>query len=82
VASRRPSLIPFANLMYGPHFTVRVLPDNESGTVHVASARELRQGNPLGSLLFASVLQHPLQLQGVAAAHPAVHPIAYTDDKG
>jgi hypothetical protein len=36
------------------------------------------QGDPLGPLLFALVLQRPLV--AVATAHPAVHSIAYADD--
>jgi hypothetical protein len=64
--------------MYGAHSTVRFFSDNDSGTVNVVSARRVRQGDPLVPLLFALVLQRPLE--AVAAAHTAIHPIAYADD--
>jgi hypothetical protein len=74
-----PPLVPFTNLLYGAHSTVRFFSDKDSGTVDVVSARGVRQGDPRGPLLFARVVQRPLE--AVAAAHPAVHPIAYADDK-
>jgi hypothetical protein len=76
VASRHP--YPFTNLMYGAHSTVNVFCGTETGTVDIVSSRGVRQGNPLGPLLFAPVPQR--QLEAVAAAHPGVHPIAYADD--
>jgi hypothetical protein len=47
VASRHPSMVPFANLMYGAHTTVRFFSDHESGTVAIASVRGVHQGDPL-----------------------------------
>jgi hypothetical protein len=72
VTSRHPSLVPFANLMYGARTTVRFFSATATDTVDIVSARGVRQGDPLGPLLFALVLQRPLE--AVAAAHPSVHP--------
>jgi hypothetical protein len=52
--------------------------DNESGNDQIAFTRRVHQGDHLRPLLFALVLQHVLQV--IAAAHPAVHPIADADD--
>jgi hypothetical protein len=78
VASWHTFLVPFKNILYGAHSTVRFFSDNDSGTIDVVSARGVRQGDPLEPLLYTLVLQRPLE--AVAAAHPAhaVHPIAYT----
>jgi hypothetical protein len=76
VASRYRSS--FSNLMYGAHPTVNVFSGTETGTVDIVPARGVRQGNPLGPLLFAPVPQRPLE--AVAAAHPKVLPIAYSVD--
>jgi hypothetical protein len=61
VTSRHPSLIPFANLTYGSHLSVRFFFDTESATVDIACAHAVRQADHLGTLYFAMVLQHPLR---------------------
>ena len=78
VAATYPSLLPFVNLRYGAHTTVRFFAHHPSGPIDVTSASGVRQGGPLGSALFS--LMGKSTLQAVKTAHPHVHPIAYTDD--
>ena len=78
VAATYPSLLPFVNLVYGAHTTVRFFAHHPSGPIDVTSASGVRQGDPLGSALFS--LMGKRTLQAVKTAHPRVHPIACTDD--
>ena len=78
VAATYPSLLPFVNLVYDAHTTVRFFAHHPSGPIDVTSASGVRQGDPLGSALFS--LMGKRTLQAVKTAHPRVHPIAYTDD--
>ena len=78
VAANYPSLLPFVNLVYGAHTTVRFFAHQPSGPIDITSASGVRQGGPLGSALFS--LMGKRTLQAVKTAHPRVHPIAYTDD--
>jgi hypothetical protein len=74
VAQHCTALLPMAAWAYGRHS--HLLVHQSLGTV-VSSQSEVRQGNPLGPLLFALTLQEPLE--GFAAMGLA-RPLAYADD--
>ena len=78
VAANYPNLLPFVNLVYGAHTTIRFFGHHPSGPIDITSASGVRQGDPLGSALFSLVARRTLK--AVKTAHPRVHPIAYADD--
>ncbi|MEL6449579.1 MAG: reverse transcriptase domain-containing protein [Pseudomonadota bacterium] len=77
VRAHAPSLLPVVQWAYGKPTNLHVLgaPD---GTPPILSQTGVRQGDPLGPLLFALALQKPLR--GALAAAPGAHGIAYLDD--
>jgi hypothetical protein len=74
VAQRCPALLPMAAWAYGRHS--HLLVHQSPGTV-VSSQSGVRQGDPLGPLLFAITLQGPLE---EVAAMGLARPLAYADD--
>jgi hypothetical protein len=75
VAQRCPALLPMAAWAYGRHSHLLV---HQSPWTGVSSQSEVRQGDPLGPLLFALTLQGPLE---EVAAMGLARPLAYADDK-
>ncbi|CAI7843533.1 unnamed protein product, partial [Closterium sp. NIES-53] len=69
-------LIPLVRLSYEAPSSLFL--DHNFGSAPLQSARGVRQGDPLGPLLFASSI-HPC-LADTAAAHPQVVLLAYTDE--
>ncbi|CAI7889958.1 unnamed protein product, partial [Closterium sp. NIES-54] len=69
-------LIPLVRLSYGAPSSLFL--DHEFGSAPLQSARGVRQGDPLGPLLFAASI-HPC-LADTAAAHPQVVLLAYAND--
>jgi hypothetical protein len=74
VAQHCPALLPIAAWAYGRHS--HLLVHQSPGTV-VSSQSGVRQGHPLGPLLFAITLQGPLE---EVAAMGLAPPLAYADD--
>jgi hypothetical protein len=74
VEQRCPALLPMAAWAYGRHS--HLLVHQSPGTV-VRSQSGVRQGDPLGPLLFALTLQGPLE---EVAAMGLTRPLAYADD--
>ena len=72
-----PSLLPFVTWSYGAATALHVA-GAPAGTAPIASQSGVRQGDPLGPLLFALVMQ-PILLRVVAAAL-GVALVAYLDD--
>ncbi|CAI7893391.1 unnamed protein product [Closterium sp. NIES-53] len=70
------SLVPLVRLSYGTPSTLQL--DHDFGVAPLLSARGVRQGDPLGPLLFAASI-HPC-LTATASAHPRVVILAYADD--
>jgi hypothetical protein len=74
VAQRCPALRPMAAWTYGWHSHLLV---HQSPRLAVSSQSGVRQGDPLGPLLFALTLQGPLE---EVAAMGLARPLAYADD--
>ena len=77
VRARVPTLLPFVRTAYGRPSRVFVQ-GAPVGTDPIMCASGVRQGDPLGPLLFAITLQGPLE--EVSAAHPDANLLAYMDD--
>lgn len=77
VRERMPQLLPVVQWAYGFPSALHVIGAPE-GTEPVLSRCGVRQGDPLGPLLFALALHKPLER--VAAAEPSAACIAYLDD--
>ena len=77
VARRAPQLLPFVAWAYRQPSRLFV-PGAPPESAPVMSQTGVRQGDPMGPLLFALALQGPLQV--IAAQHPDSRPIAYADD--
>ncbi|CAI7809651.1 unnamed protein product [Closterium sp. NIES-53] len=69
-------LVPLVHLSYGRSSALYL--DHDFGAEPLQSARGVRQGYPLGPMLFATSI-HPC-LVATAAAHPEVVLLAYADD--
>ncbi|CAI5521346.1 unnamed protein product [Closterium sp. Naga37s-1] len=69
-------LLPFVRLTYGSASTLQV--DAGFNAASPTSARGVRQGDPMGPLLFAAGIQR--SLTATAAAFPNIVIIAYADD--
>ncbi|CAI7887436.1 unnamed protein product [Closterium sp. NIES-54] len=69
-------LIPFTRSFYAT--PSQLLTDPRLSTTALTSARGVRQGDPLGPLLFAASIQQ--HLRRVATEHPEVTVLAYADD--
>ncbi|CAI7867122.1 unnamed protein product, partial [Closterium sp. NIES-54] len=69
-------LIPFTRSFYAT--PSQLLIDPRLSTTALTSARGVRQGDPLGPLLFAASIQQ--HLRRVATEHPEVRVLAYADD--
>jgi hypothetical protein len=74
VAQRCPALLPMAAWAYGRHSHLLF---RQSPRTVVSSQSGVRQGDPLGPLLFALTLQGPLE---EVAAMGLARPLAYADD--
>jgi hypothetical protein len=74
VHQRCPALLPMATWAYGRHSHLIV---QQSPGAVVSSQSGVRQGDPLGPLLFAITLQGPLE---EVAAMDLARPLAYADD--
>ncbi|CAI7798899.1 unnamed protein product [Closterium sp. NIES-54] len=70
------SLVPLLRLSYGRPSALYL--DHDFGAEPLQNARGVRQGDPLGPMLFAASI-HPC-LVATAAAHPEVVLLAYVDD--
>ncbi|CAI5986651.1 unnamed protein product [Closterium sp. NIES-65] len=69
-------LLPLVGTLYdGPS---RLLVDPRLGVEHITSSRAVRQGDPLGPLLFAAAIQPTLQ--SAESLVPEVAVVAYADD--
>jgi Reverse transcriptase (RNA-dependent DNA polymerase) len=77
VMHQQPSLLPFAQWVYGAPGRLFVL-GAEPGTPPIASARGVRQGDPCGPLFFGMALQGPLE--ATQRLHPDARLVAYADD--
>ena len=77
VRERMPQLLPVVQWAYGTPTALHVVGAPE-GTEPVLSCCGVRQGDPLGPLLFALAMHGPLTK--AAAAVPSAHFIAYLDD--
>jgi hypothetical protein len=73
VAQRYPALLPMVAWTYGQHSRLLVQRSDEV----VSSQSRVRQGDPLGPLLFALTLQGPLEQ---VAEMGLARPVAYADD--
>lgn len=74
VATRAPTLLPFAQWMYGQPSPLLVAGAQED----IWSSSGVRQGDPCGPLFFAITMQQ--MLEEVAEVFPEVRVIAYLDD--
>ena len=75
--ARTPSLERYVTWLYGRHARLYV-EGAPKGTPPIMSERGVRQGDPLGPLLFANLLQAPLE-EAIAAA-PSIKGCAVHDD--
>jgi Reverse transcriptase (RNA-dependent DNA polymerase) len=77
VAARAPALLPFVQWAYGAPSALHVI-GAPAGTLPVSSQSGVRQGDPLGPLLFALALHETLE--SVPRQVPAVGVLAIADD--
>ena len=77
VRARMPTLLPYVRVAYGRASRV-FLQGAPEGTPPILCTSGVRQGDPLGPLLFALTLQGPLE--EASAAHPDANVLAYMDD--
>ena len=78
VATRAPSLLPFATYMYAQPSTLYISGAHE-GTEPIMSCQGVRQGDPCAPLFFALAIQDDLQ-QASAAGNHGAPTLAYADD--
>ncbi len=77
VKEHAPSLLPVVQWAYGQPTNLHVL-GAPAGTPPILSHQGVRQGDPLGPLLFALALQKPLQ--GALQQVPGTSAVAFLDD--
>ena len=78
VATRGPSLLPFATYMYAQPSTLYISGAHE-GTEPILSSQGVRQGDPCAPLFFALGIQDDLQ-RASAAGNQGAPALAYADD--